>query len=263
MARLPAFAVANQKGGVGKTTTCVNLAASLASTGKRVLLVDMDPQGNATTGSGIDKAALALSACEVMLEDCAAADAILRSETGGFDVLPANQNLIAAEAGLRGQAGAPRRLQERLAALGERYDYVLVDCPPSLNMLTVNALVAADAVIVPVQCEYYALEGVAALEQTIDSIRRASAPVHIAGVLRTMYDGRTGLAQDVSDELLARFGDKVYKTIIPRNVRLAEAPSHGQPIAQYDRHSKGAVAYLTLAGEIMRRNDAAGGAPGA
>ena len=261
MARCCAFAIANQKGGVGKTTTCVNLAAALAATGKRLLLVDMDPQGNATMGSGIDKGALTLSAFDVLLEDCHAADAILPSATGGFDVLPANQDLTGAETGLHGAQGAQHRLRERLAELRERYDYALVDCPPSLNMLTVNALIAADAVIVPVQCEYYALEGIVALENTIRSLRRVHSALHIAGVLRTMYDGRTGLAQDVSEELLARFGDAVYKTIIPRNVRLAEAPSHGQSIVQYDRHSKGATAYLTLAGEIMRRRDASVSGP--
>ncbi len=256
-----AFAVANQKGGVGKTTTCVNLAASMAATGQRLLLVDFDPQGNATMGSGIDKSQLEWNAYDVLMGGCGAEQAILRSPTGGFDVLPANQDLTAAEAKLHGVERRQHRLRQCLEPVRARYDYVLIDCPPALSMLTINALIAADAAIVPVQCEYYALEGLASLEETIHKLRRMHGALHIAGVLRTMYDKRVGLAQDVSDELLMRFGDKVYKTMIPRNVRLAEAPSHGRPVMQYDRKSKGAIAYLTLAGEILRRGDAAAKAP--
>jgi chromosome partitioning protein len=248
------FAITNQKGGVGKTTTSINLAASLAATRRKVLLVDMDPQGNATMGSGLDKHEVEASSCEVLLGDKQAAEAIEVMEHTGFDLLPANSDLTVAEVELMNMFGREFRLRKALEPVIEGYDYILIDCPPSLNMLTVNALVASQGVIIPMQCEYYALEGLTALMQTIESIREAVNPeLEIEGLLRTMYDPRNNLANDVSNQLKEHFGPKLYNTIIPRNIRLAEAPSHGMAVIHYDKTSKGAMAYLALAGEILRR----------
>lgn len=247
------IAIANQKGGVGKTTTCINLAASLAATKRRILLIDSDPQGNATMGSGINKIAQISSLNEVLLGELNIDNAIVAADK--YDVLPSNSSLTVAEVRLLKMGQREQCLQQALSSLRERYDFILIDCPPSLNMLTVNALVAADGVIIPVQCEYYALEGLAGLMNTIEQLRRNSNPaLKVEGLLRTMYDGRNRLSVDVSEQLLQHFGDKVYQTIIPRNVRLAEAPSHGLPILHYDNRSQGAIAYLALAGEVVRRH---------
>ena len=247
------IAVANQKGGVGKTTTSVNLSASLALSGSRVLLVDLDPQGNATMGSGVNKADLDNSTYDWLIDGVALADVVQRCP-GGYSVVPSNTDLTAAEVQLLSMERREYRLRERLADARE-FDFVIIDCPPSLNILTLNGLIAADSVLIPMQCEYYALEGLSALLETIEGVKRAANPaLGIEGLLRTMYDSRNSLTRDVSRQLIEYFGDRVFRTVIPRNVRLAEAPSHGLPVILYDRHSRGAVAYMALAGEIKRKH---------
>jgi chromosome partitioning protein len=249
------LAIANQKGGVGKTTTGVNLAASLACTHRRVLLVDLDPQGNATMGSGVDKRVLRATVYHVLLGTRTIREVRVRSESGGYDLAPANRELAGAEVELVEFERRERRLKEALEDIGAEYDFILIDCPPALNLLTVNGLAAAHAVMIPMQCEYYALEGLSDLVQTIKKVRAHLNPgLEIEGLLRTMYDPRNLLAQQVSAQLLEHFGDKVYRTVIPRNVRLAEAPSHGLPALKFDRDSKGAQAYLALAGEMLNRS---------
>lgn len=252
------YAIANQKGGVGKTTTCVNLAASLVATKKRVLLVDLDPQGNATMGSGVNKAELELSIYDVLTERDSIQNCLQFSESGKYQVLPSNGDLTAAEVEMLTLDNKERRLENALNQVRDQFDYILIDCPPSLNMLTLNALTACDGVIIAMQCEYYALEGLSALVGTINQIQKVLNPrLKIEGLLRTMYDPRNSLTNDVSAQLQQHFGERLYRTCIPRNVRLAEAPSFGMPVLAFDRQSKGAIAYLALAGEIIRRNEAA------
>ncbi len=252
MARI--IAIANQKGGVGKTTTAINLCAALGETQRKVLLIDMDPQGNATTGSGIDKETLEKSICDVLLGECSTEEAIVSPEHIKFDVLPGNADVTAAEVQLMSQNGRERKLAEALASVADQYEYIYIDCPPALNVLTLNAFVASDGVLIPMQCEYYALEGLSSLLRTIKQVKAAVNPkLQIEGILRTMFDGRNKLGHEVSNQLTEHFDSKVYRTVIPRNIRLAEAPSFGQPIVYYDKSSRGSIAYLALAGEIIRR----------
>lgn len=249
------IAVANQKGGVGKTTTSVNVSASMAATKRKVLLIDLDPQGNATMGSGIDKFEVKGTSYELLIEDKPASDVIVQSEEGKYDVIPGNADVTAAEIKLMEMFARESRLRQTLDKIRDQYDYIFIDCPPSLNLLTVNALAAADSVMVPMQCEYFALEGLTALLDTIQKLASVVNPnLKIEGILRTMYDPRNRLSNDVSDQLKRHFSDQVYRTVIPRNVRLAEAPSFGVPVMYYDKSSTGAKAYLALAGEIIRRS---------
>ena len=250
------IAVATQQGGVGKTTTSLNLGASLAVYGSKVLLIDLDPQGNATMGAGVEKNSLERSVYEWLIDGVGPASVIWKCP-GSFDLAPANGDLTAAEVALLGENRRESRLRERIEALPSPYDYVFIDCPPTLNILTLNALVAADGALIPMQCEYYALEGLTALLDTIEQVRqRANPGLAIEGLLRTMYDPRNKLTLEVSRQLMDYFGEQVFRTVIPRNVRLAEAPSHGRPVIFYDRLSRGAVAYLALANELAQKHAA-------
>ncbi len=248
------IALTNQKGGVGKTTTTVNLAAALAAAKKRVLLVDLDPQGNAAIGCGVDKETVSYSSFDILMKEVLATEAIIKLPELGFSVIPGNSDLTAAEIRLLKEERRERRLDDGLVLIKPYYDYILVDCPPSLNMLTLNALVAADSVLIPMQCEYYALEGLTALMGTIKNIKETVNPdLYLEGILRTMFDDRSRLTKDVSEQLIKHFGDKVFRTCIPRNIRLAEAPSHGLPVLFYDKASRGSLAYIALAGEMLRK----------
>jgi chromosome partitioning protein len=248
------FVIANQKGGVGKTSVAVNLCASLAHYGRRALLVDLDPQGNATTGSGVDKSACERTVYGVLLGEYSLAEAVTHVE-GGYDVVPSNRDLAGAEVELIGLERREFRLRDAVSAGAASYDFVVIDCPPALNMLTVNGFTAADAVIIPMQCEYYALEGLSDLVGTLRKVKQNLNPgIEIEALVRTMYDPRSTLTVQVSDELKRHYGDKVFDTVIPRNIRIAEAPSFGKPVLLHDPTSKGAVAHLQFARELLARN---------
>jgi len=249
-------AIANQKGGVGKTTTCINLAASMAATKRKILVVDLDPQGNATMASGVDKYQVEATAYDLLVEDTPFDEVVCRSTSGNYDLIAANGDVTAAEIKLMEVFAREVRLKNALESIRNNYDFIFIDCPPSLNLLTINAMAAADSVLVPMQCEYFALEGLTALMDTISKLAAVvNENLKIEGLLRTMYDPRNRLSNEVSDQLKKHFGSKVYRTVIPRNVRLAEAPSHGKPAMYYDKYSAGAKAYLALAGEMLRREE--------
>ena len=254
MAKIIAFA--NQKGGVGKTTSTINLAASLAATERNVLVIDLDPQGNATMASGVDKYALKNSVYDLLVEDNSIEDVLIRNTAGKYDLVGANGDLTAAEIKLMDSFAREMKLKNALEPVKDIYDFILIDCPPSLNLLTINAMAASNSVIIPMQCEYFALEGLTALLDTINKLTSVlNSNLVIEGLLRTMFDPRNKLANEVSQQLKSHFGSKVFRTIIPRNVRLAESPSHGLPAIFYDKYSNGAKAYLALAGELLRKYD--------